>query len=182
MLTVMCTRVLLAAQAAAESGIEAERQLVKSQLREEDARLQLAAAKEEARQGHLLAAQGDARGEEVIGWKEDAGAERARAEQLAAELKAERGLTEELENKLAALQPYVEAAELGLYSKPSVVAFSAHGKTNAERELLDNGDERMTVEVCRRYMPTRRRACPRGQLPARDVSLRCRTARCHTRA
>ena len=178
----MCTLVLLAAQAAAESGIEAERQLVKSQLREEDARLQLAAAKEEARQGHLLAAQGDARGEEVIGWKEEAGAERARAEQLAAELKAERGLTEELENKLAALQPYVEAAELGLYSKPSVVAFSAHGKTNAERELLDNGDERMTVEVCRRYMPARRRACPRGQLPARDVSLRCRTARCHTRA
>ena len=134
-------------QAAAKCGIEAERQLVLSQLREEDALLQLAAAKEHAREDHLLAAQGDSRGEEVIRWKEEAGTERARAEQLAAELEAERRLNEEMESKLAALQPYVEAAELGLYTQPSAVAFSAHGKTKDERELLANGDERMTVEV-----------------------------------
>jgi hypothetical protein len=147
MLRVVCIPAVGCMQAAAKSGIEAERRLVESQLREEDARLQLAAAKEQAREGHLLAAQGDARGEEVIRWKEAAVTERARAEQLAAELEAERRLTEEMESKLAALQPYVEAAELGLYTQPSVVAFSAHGTTKDERELLANGDERMTVEV-----------------------------------
>ena len=43
MLRVVCIPAVGCTQAAAKSGIEAERRLVESQLREEDARLQLAA-------------------------------------------------------------------------------------------------------------------------------------------